>query len=347
MRAAWLIAVLVAAGCSTAEQPQPVDSAQGGGGEGGADLVPLEPEPLPGTWSELAPLSVALTSTAAAANGTSVFVLGGIETGSTATASALVYDSATQTSQGIVDLPQPAAGGSAFVRGDTLYFAGGIAALSTSPPSTAYDTCHRIAIGGSAWAPCATIGNGPTTHAATANTDEATFLFGGIRRIDQNGLFPTQFVQRFEYQSAAWEAVTMMPELRDGAAAVITNGLAHVIGGRTLTASGVSVPGAVLTYDFETYQWNDAVVAPLSTPRVSLSCALRRGFVYCFGGYDAAGNTVDTVDRLELATGQWTPLAPLPKPLYSAQAVALDDAVLILGGSDSNDAPSAAVYRLD
>ncbi|MFP6686203.1 MAG: kelch repeat-containing protein, partial [Polyangiaceae bacterium] len=176
------------------------------------------------------------------------------------------------------------------------------------------------------------------------------FLFGGLRFIDfSSGSLPTKVVQGYDFGQNSWTAETMMPQFRDGAAVVIHDGRAFVIGGRTIDESNgmISAPAQLLVYDFQSYQWSSDIAAPMLTPRVGLACAERRGFVYCFGGFDLGGKPLATVDRFELATLQWAPLPDLPSPRYSAQAVALADAVYLLGGKDDADNASASVFRLE
>jgi N-acetylneuraminic acid mutarotase len=344
----WLAIVGAVALLACTSTPKETSSDGGGGtaGGGAAGGTPRPgPQALDGAWSELTPLSSPRTTFGAVAVGRSIHIVGGFIGAETmATSSVAAYDVDAPGEQPLSDLPGPTAGAAAFAKDGVLYVAGGIEGYA-GDVIVPFDTCN--ALSGGAWATCADIGNGPTTHAAQVTSDDRSYLFGGLRLIDLNsGSYPTLVVQRYEPASDQWNAETMMPEIRDGAAVIIHEGVAHVIGGRTIDQSNGSIlyPNEVLSYDFTTYVWSTDRIAPLPTGRASLSCASLRGFAYCFGGYDTTSPATGVVERLELSTGAWLAQPALPEPLSGVRAVALDDAVVVLGGRDINDAASARVH---
>jgi hypothetical protein len=319
-------------------------TAQGGAGE------ELPPEPLAGVFSEQAALTKARSSFAAVGVDRSIFLFGGLSGGTNAIASADRYDVDSQSESAMTDVPLAVAGASALVDAGAAYIFCGLENVN-GPTVTPRDACQKVVLDSSEWSTCAALGNGPNTHGfATLDGQGRGFLFGGLRFIDFSaGSRPTKIVQGYDFEQDSWTAETTMPQFRDGAAVVIHGGRAFVIGGRTIDESNgtISAPAELLVYDFQSYQWRSDIAAPMLTPRVGLACAVRRGFVYCFGGSDISGKPLATVDRFELATLQWASLPDLPSPRYNAQAVALSDAVYLLGGKDSADNASASVFRLE
>ena len=60
----------------------------------------------------------------------------------------------------------------------------------------------------------------------------------------------------------------------------------------------------------------------------------------------ADGDNVANVDRLDLATGAWSSLSPLPAARSDLAAVSTDDAVLFIGGLTATFVDADSVYRL-
>ena len=213
-----------ALGCTPAE-PQPVTQPAPPEQE-----EELALEPLTGIWSEVAPLAAPRSGFATAVTEASVLVAGGLE--SEAPSASLSHYDPEIGEIGLGALPAPAFGAAAFVRDDVFFIVGGIASTNASP-IVPNDTCHRWAEG--ALAPCATIGNGPTSHAAAVTADGYGYLVGGLRLIEPaSGSFPTMVVQRLDLAADEWRAETHLPEFRDGAATFVHGGKLFVVGGRTL-----------------------------------------------------------------------------------------------------------------
>jgi hypothetical protein len=305
------------------------------------------PEPLAGPWLELEPLTTERTGFAAAVLGGAVILAGGTEGGApTARASRYTPDAGEQA---LGDLATPLTGSTAVASSGVLVVVGGVGAVAASGATWASTGCSRLVLLASDWKPCAPVGGGPVTGAAAAYAGGEALLFGGIRSIDPDkGAFATRVVQGYDLGLDRWAAETALPELRDGASAVVREGVAHVIGGRGLDEStgALTLPAAVLSYERASYTWRTDRIAALPTPRYGIACAAVGGALYCAGGRDLAGQPLAAAERLDLATGVWTPLAPLPKPLAGARAVSLGGRLLVLGGRTSGDAVSRSVFEL-
>lgn len=105
--------------------------------------------------------------------------------------------------------------------------------------------------------------------------------------------------------------------------------------------------------------------APLPRARSEVTATRLGDRIYNFGGVHR-GYTVDDAEVFDIRTERWTPIRPLPVPLDHTMAVAVDDGILIMGGSLSatnevqgdtvqemmrttnwDFAPRTAVYRYD
>jgi N-acetylneuraminic acid mutarotase len=125
-------------------------------------------------------------------------------------------------------------------------------------------------------------------------------------------------------------------------AAAVLNGKVYAIGGFV----GQDHKGAVdrvFEYDPATDAWR--ALAPLSTPRGSVSAAVLDGKIHALGGrvtkpdgdWHTAG-VVATHEVYDPATDQWTPATALPKPRDHLVAVAADGKIHAIGGRfASND----------
>jgi N-acetylneuraminic acid mutarotase len=83
--------------------------------------------------------------------------------------------------------------------------------------------------------------------------------------------------------------------------------------------------------------WSD--MAPMKTARQAIKGIYCRGKLYAIGGYSNADQGIDSCEAYDIATNAWAPIARLPAPLYSYQAVTWNDSLIyILGGHDGGPA---------
>jgi N-acetylneuraminic acid mutarotase len=133
-----------------------------------------------------------------------------------------------------------------------------------------------------------------------------------------------------------WTTLASMPTARAGLAAAQEGNVIYAIGGRQNTGgpcSGSPV-AAVEAYDIDTDTWT--TVAPLPAPRSDLAAATIGGKIYVFGGCDAAGNFLNTVDVYDPITNVWSPApADMPTARAAMYAVAAKGGtVYVIGGWD-------------
>ncbi len=94
-------------------------------------------------------------------------------------------------------------------------------------------------------------------------------------------------------------------------------------------------------------QW--VILAPLPAARQEVGVAALGGRVYVVGGFNAAGQSVNTVERYNPASNSWEGVAPLPAPmpLNHVGAAAVGGGLFVLGGLRQNFTSVASVYRYD
>lgn len=68
-----------------------------------------------------------------------------------------------------------------------------------------------------------------------------------------------------------------------------------------------------------------------SGPRQETAVVALDGEVWVMGGFDDAGNVLDTVEIFDPAAGSWRPGPPLPAPMHHANAVVVEGRLLLLG----------------
>jgi hypothetical protein len=129
-------------------------------------------------------------------------------------------------------------------------------------------------------------------------------------------------------------SLTPMPTPRAGLAAAVIGDSIYAIGGRFATGGpGSGFPVAsVERYDIASNTWTP--VSPLLAPRSDLAAAAVGGKIYVFGGIDAAGTFLATVDVYDPVTDTWSP-APTDMPTARAAMYAVASkggTVFVIGG---------------
>ncbi|MCC7536971.1 MAG: hypothetical protein IT379_12195 [Deltaproteobacteria bacterium] len=318
---------------------------------------PIEPppsRPLEGIWETLAPLASGRSSHAALrASDTAIVLAGGYAASLRAGVDVLAYDVGSGTTEARPALASPVASAAASSGPFGLVVAGGQPELAIDDVVVPSAACQRLPSGSASFASCAPLGNGPVSLAAYATHRDRLYVFGGVVRFDpEGGNTATTVVSRYDAADDAWRAETHLPDARVSASAFVHGDVVYVAGGFAVrTTTGRSeLAREVLAYDLRAHRWLAAAepggASDLPSPRAALACAVVAGFAYCAGGYDDAGDALDTVERLDLSTGEWSAVAPLPEPLSDLGVTAMDAALVVTGGVTSSFADSPRVHRL-
>ena len=98
--------------------------------------------------------------------------------------------------------------------------------------------------------------------------------------------------------------------------------------GAALLAVAVAVPAAEAGSE-----WSKRAKLLLSNSETAVAQAGKK--LYVLGGYPSTRITVNEAQEYNAATDKWRLIAPLPKPLNHAMAVAVGDKVYMIGGQES------------
>lgn len=91
-------------------------------------------------------------------------------------------------------------------------------------------------------------------------------------------------------------------------------------------------------------------LAPLPAARQEVGVAAVGSSIYVVGGFNAAGQSVNTVERYQTGlTSTWASVAPLPapEPLNHVGAAGVGNALFVIGGLRQNFTAVNTVYRYD
>jgi hypothetical protein len=139
-------------------------------------------------------------------------------------------------------------------------------------------------------------------------------------------------VAAYDAAADAWTVRAPMPTARDHLGVVELGGRLHAVGGRDGSRDFALDVHEV--YDPEGDRWTTA--APLPTGRSGHAVAVLDGCLYALGGEGnrrSRDGMFDAVERFDPDTGAWTRLAPMALPRHGAGVVALDGALVIVGGA--------------
>ena len=136
-----------------------------------------------------------------------------------------------------------------------------------------------------------------------------------------------------------WGSGTDMPTLRSGAIATLVDNAIYVIGGGFKQDNGTFkfLPTTEIYYpDEDRWEKGPDMIMPHDFP----GGAYLDNHIYILGGHhpDAvvAGPQTDPgfefCERLNLSTGQWEEIAPLPTPRFALTAVVIDGKITTMGG---------------
>ncbi len=143
----------------------------------------------------------------------------------------------------------------------------------------------------------------------------------------------------YDPSAGCWSTVSDMPTLRSGAIARTVNDAIYVIGGGFKQPDGTFrfLPTTEIYHpDRDDWSRGPDMLMPHDYP----AGALLDGHIYIMGGHhpDAvvAGPQTDPgfefCERLDLQTGRWEQIAPLPTPRFALDAVVIGDRIVTMGG---------------
>ncbi len=136
----------------------------------------------------------------------------------------------------------------------------------------------------------------------------------------------------FRYDPAVdeWTEIASLVSPRDHLAVSVLEGRIYALGGR----DGEGELASVEVYDPATGAWQPG--PPMLAERSGFGVAAVSGGIIAMGGELVSSQpviTLDSVERLDLSTGQWVMLETMPVALHGVAATAIGEVVYLLGGS--------------
>ena len=137
----------------------------------------------------------------------------------------------------------------------------------------------------------------------------------------------------------SWSEGAVMPTLRSGTVAAVHDDAVYIIGGGFKQPNGTFrfLRTTEIYYPAED-RWESG--PDMNQPHDFPGGVLHDGYIYILGGHhpDAvvAGPQTDPgfeyCERLNLSTGQWEEIAPLPTPRFALTAVVINNRIVTMGG---------------
>lgn len=131
-----------------------------------------------------------------------------------------------------------------------------------------------------------------------------------------------------------WTTLAPFPEASEELYGIAAGGKLHVFGG---LAPGWKPKGLVYEYDPAKNAWTKKKPMPLLSHHLAL--AEMNGKIYVFGGFKLpesgppAWEPIDNAWEYDPAADSWKPLAPLPTKRGSANALAVNGKIYVIGGA--------------
>ncbi|APO71355.1 Kelch repeat-containing protein (plasmid) [Rhizobium gallicum] len=139
-------------------------------------------------------------------------------------------------------------------------------------------------------------------------------------------------------EDCAWRMAKPMPVAQ-------SENSSAVIGDKWYIIGGINVPltapvGSVVVYDAKADSWSQ--VKDMPEPAHHTATVALDGKVYVFGGFVGTGGArqwqpIADAFSYDPKTDTWTKLAPMPTARGSAEAVALDGKIYVIGGAHTHD----------
>ncbi|BDY13465.1 S8 family serine peptidase [Hydrogenimonas cancrithermarum] len=169
------------------------------------------------------------------------------------------------------------------------------------------------------------------------------FAVANGREIYLGGGPDSDTLERYDIERGLWDQISMLPETRSGAAAILWNGSIYLFGGYD---NGGATSAKLHIYDTATSQWREG--APLPVPLRHAKAARIGEDIYLSGGMlsSESGSEVDTLYRYDTDTDRWETLASMQERRAAHAMVSYRGELYVFGGF-SDGALLRSVERYD
>ena len=221
--------------------------------------------------------------------------------------------------------------------GDKIYV---ISAMTGKyPAETPLATVYRYDPATDSWQQGPVIPEGRRRGSAgTAVHDGKIYVACGI--VDGHTSGTVAWFDEFDPRTGEWRQLPDAPRPRDHFSAVVSGGRLYLVGGRNTSyhepGNFTAFFGAVIPeidfFDFASGDWT-TLPSKLPVPTAAGGLAEAVGAIYYFGGESGQDLAHSETQRLDLATGEWTLVAPLQRGRHGAGAAALGGKIYVAAGS--------------
>jgi N-acetylneuraminic acid mutarotase len=315
------------AGKAASSQPHPATHAQ-------APLSPLLAHVPAGRWTTLPPAPHSRGEVSAALVGSSIYVVGGFDTGGHTTGLVERLNLRSGHWSTSRPLPQPLNHMNAIGYGGSLYVVGGYSqpgdtSAGAVPNFWRFDpaTGHWTAM------PAAPL---PRAAAGAAVLGHRLYVAGG--RSDTETTISTLAI--FDFDTGKWALGPPLHHAREHVAGVAADGAVWILGGR---AVGLGNFADVERYRPGAPSWQRLAAMPVA--RSGFQAVDAGGKIVVVGGEGPAG-TIGEVDELNPATGRWSRLADLPTARHGLGLVADGRFVFAIEGGPQPGLTTSSVVQL-
>jgi len=175
----------------------------------------------------------------------------------------------------------------------------------------------------------------PLHRAAAVASGGRVYVIGGLQGA---ALKPTDGLYIFDPETGVWTTGPVVPQLLGAAFAVAVDDQIHVFGGR----NSFGPMGIHLVFDIPADKWEK--VDDMISVREGMAGDEFGGRIYAAGGRAGSRTqNLGTFESLELASGEWEALEPLPTPRGSIGAAFVRDRLYVFGG----EAVSSALDQVE
>ena len=169
--------------------------------------------------------------------------------------------------------------------------------------------------------------------------DNKLYAAGGQDAADDDDMedAPSNLVERYDFETKAWEAVAPMAEARSRLAVAVLDGKLYAAGGYD-----DDYLSSVERYDPALDAW--VTVAPMLTARGDHGVAVLDGKLYAVGGYRYGAGALSSVERYDPALNAWEAVAPMAEERFMHSVAVLDGKVYAVGGFNGGILSSVERY---
>ncbi len=288
-----------------------------------------------GRWVALPEAPTPRGEVAAARIGDEVYVVGGFDAAGHSSDVVQRVDLRTQRWSTVAPMPQPLNHMNAVSFGGKLYVVGGYG----GPGDTSTGAVRGFWRYDPATGKWASMPDAPVARAAAGAAVLGHRLYVAGGRNDVTSALSSLAV--FDFDSGRWTLGPSLAHPREHLAAVAADGAIWALGGRAL---GLGSFTYVERYTPGSATWQS--MPPLPVARSGFEAVTAAGGIVVVGGENGT-QTVGEVDRLDLRTARWSPLAALPVPRHGLGVVADGPLVFAIdGGPQAGLTTSRIVSRL-